>query len=105
MLPILYKYKPIDEYLVRLIESNSIYCCHQSHLNDAFEARYQFSEKYMLDLVSESTAILVEDVNKRIGKKILCDTHQKAFAKELIRTDWWMDGFYSDFLHKHLGVG
>lgn len=105
MLPVLYKYKPIDDNLFRLIDSNSFYCCHQSQLNDVFEARYQFSEKYMLDLVNRSTAAIVEEVYKRTGKRILCGDHQKEVAENLTNTDWWMDCFYSDILFKDLGVG
>lgn len=105
MLPLLYKYKPIDDNLSRLVESNSFYCCHQSQLNDVFEARYQLSDEYMSNLVNKSTTTLVEDVYKRTGKKVLCEEHQKDFAKKLLNTDWWMDGFYSDILFKDLGVG
>jgi hypothetical protein len=105
MIPILYKYKPIDKYLHRAIESASIFCCHQSKLNDIFEARYQFSDDYLFNFLSKVTSTVINDIQKLSGKNVLCEHHQREFTRKMMGSDWWMDGFFSEFLYKDLGVG
>lgn len=102
---IIYKFHKLNEYLIDLLESNSLWFSSQNDLNDPYDCKYALSDKLVDEIFRQASSDFIKDLkSKQSHFSVRSEEEFFEMMRPILKSQELMSGLYNQFLFGEKGL-